>query len=289
MEVVPVTPRGYCHGVVKAVTMARELAKKVEGPKYMLGYLVHNEHMTGELEQLGITLIDSDDRLKGLDGVSEGTVIFTAHGVSPAVRAKVAEKGLDWVDTTCSDVQVTHDLAVDLSSRGYDVIYIGKKGHPEAEGVLGEAPGRVHLVERVEDVASLQLDAERIAVTTQTTISIWDTANIIRSILQKYPSAEVHNDICRATQDRQEAVVETAKDVDLVIVVGSRRSSNSRRLVEVVSERAGKPAYLVDSVRDINPEWLKGAVRVAVTSGASTPSRLTREVMRALEDWPESS
>ncbi len=289
MEVIAVKPRGYCHGVVTAMNMARELAKEHPGPKYMLGYLVHNEHMTAELQELGIKLVDSDDRLEGLDEIHEGTAIFTAHGVSPAVREKVKEKGLRWVDTTCSDVEVTHDLVVDLAEQGYEIIYIGRRGHPESDGVLGEAPGQIHLVEDEFDVDRLDLKGEKIAVTTQTTISVWDTAEAIKRIMQRYPHAEVHNDICRATQDRQEAVVEAAQDVDLVIVVGSERSSNSKRLVEVVKERAGKPAHLIDSEADLLPEWFEGVERVAVTSGASTPSRLTRAVISALEHYPKST
>ena len=286
LEVIAVTPRGYCHGVVTAMNMAKQLAERDSGPKYMLGYLVHNEHMTAELEEMGVELIDSDDRLAGLELIDEGTVILTAHGVSPTVREKLSARGLKSVDTTCSDVQVTHDLVIDLADRGFEVIYIGKRGHPETVGVLGEVPGKVHFVENSHDVEQLDLESDRIAVTTQTTISVWDTAETIRSIKRKYPDAEIHNDICRATQDRQEAVVEAAADVELVVVVGSERSSNSKRLVEVVTERVGKPAYLVDSVADLRPEWFDGIKRVAVTSGASTPSRLTREVIKTLKHYP---
>ncbi len=289
MEVVAVTPRGYCHGVVTAMDMARKIAANDPGPKYMLGYLVHNEHMTDELQELGVKLIVSDDRVAGLDEIDEGTVIFTAHGVSPAVRERVRQKGLTALDTTCSDVQITHDLVIDLVERGFDVVYIGRRGHPETAGVLGEAPGKIHLIEYGSDVDGLEIDNVNIAVTTQTTISVWDTADAIRAIQKKYPDAEIHNDICRATQDRQEAVVEAAEGVDVVIVVGSERSSNSKRLVEVVEQRAGKQAYLVDSADDLRPEWFADVSKVAVTSGASTPSRLTREVIRSLEDFPVSS
>ncbi len=268
------------------MNMAKQLAERDSGPKYMLGYLVHNEHMTAELEEMGVELIDSDDRLAGLELIDEGTVILTAHGVSPMVRERLSARGLKSVDTTCSDVQVTHDLVIDLADRGFEVIYIGKRGHPETVGVLGEVPGKVHFVENSHDVEQLDLESDRIAVTTQTTISVWDTAETIRSIKRKYPDAEIHNDICRATQDRQEAVVEAAADVELVVVVGSERSSNSKRLVEVVTERVGKPAYLVDSVADLRPEWFDGIKRVAVTSGASTPSRLTREVIKTLKHYP---
>ena len=249
----------------------------------MLGYLVHNTHVTDELQENGIELVDSDNRLEGLDMIDGGTVIFTAHGVSPAVKAKAAARGLNMVDATCSDVVVTHDLVKDLVERGYDVVYVGRRGHPEPEGVIGEAPGNVHLVQDPQDVDALGITNEKIAVTCQTTLSIWDTAAMIKRVREKYPQTEAYNEICRATQDRQEAAVEAAKDCDVVIVVGSERSSNSKRLVQVVKELAHKPAYLVDTVKDIKPEWLQGKKRVGVTSGASTPTQLTRQVIEYLE------
>lgn len=249
----------------------------------MLGYLVHNTHVTDELRRDGIELVDADNRLDGLERITEGTVIFTAHGVSPAVKQRAEARGLTLVDATCSDVVVTHDLVKDLAERGYDIVYIGRRGHPEPEGVLGEAPGKVHLVQDPADIDALEITNDRIAVTCQTTLSIWDTAAMIKRVREKYPRAEAYNEICRATQDRQEAAVEAAKDCDLVIVVGSERSSNSRRLVQVVQELGRKPAYLVDTAKDIKPEWLKGKQRVGVTSGASTPSQLTREVIEYLE------
>jgi 4-hydroxy-3-methylbut-2-enyl diphosphate reductase len=284
MDVLKITPRGYCHGVVEAIRAAKQTAKAHPDEKIrMLGYLVHNTHVTDELQASGIELVDQDNRLNGLDRIDGGTVIFTAHGVSPAVKERAAARGLNAVDATCSDVVVTHDLVKDLAERGYDIIYIGRRGHPEPEGVMGEAPGRVHLVQDPEDVDALQIDNPKIAVTCQTTLSIWDTAAMIKRARDKYPQAEAYNEICRATQDRQEAAVEAAKQCDLVIVVGSERSSNSKRLVQVVQELAHKPAYLVDTAKDIRPEWLKGKNRVGVTSGASTPTQLTREVIAYLE------
>jgi 4-hydroxy-3-methylbut-2-enyl diphosphate reductase len=284
VEVLKITPRGYCHGVVEAIRAARQTARERPGEKItMLGYLVHNTHVTDELRQNGIELVDADDRLKGLERVTEGTVIFTAHGVSPAVREKAASRGLSLVDATCSDVVVTHELVKDLVERGFDVVYIGRRGHPEPEGVIGEAPGRIHLVQDPEDVDRLEIRNQKVAVTCQTTLSIWDTAAMIKRVRERYPQAEAYNEICRATQDRQEAAVEAARDCDLVIVVGSERSSNSRRLVQVVRELGHKPAYLVDTVADIDREWFKGVSRVGVTSGASTPTQLTREVIDYLE------
>ena len=284
MEVLKITPRGYCHGVVEAIRAAKQTAKARPGQKIaMLGYLVHNTHVTDELRHSGIELVDADNRLDGLESIEGGTVIFTAHGVSPAVKEKATARGLSAVDATCSDVVVTHDLVRDLAERGFDIIYIGRRGHPEPEGVMGEAPGRVHLVQDPEDVDALDIKNPKIAVTCQTTLSIWDTAAMIKRVREKYPQTEAYNEICRATQDRQEAAVEAAKDCDLVIVVGSERSSNSKRLVQVVQELAHKPAYLVDTAKDIRPEWLAGKTRVGVTSGASTPTQLTREVIEYLE------
>ncbi len=283
MEVLKITPRGYCHGVVDAFRIAKRVREETNGPVHMLGMLVHNTHATDDLRQQGIELVDPPDRLAGLEQIDEGTVIFTAHGVSPQVKQRAVERGLTPVDATCSDVVRTHELVADLAVRGYDVVYIGRKGHPEPEGVMGEAPGRVHLVQDPADIDALDLRSDRIAVTCQTTLSMWDTEDLIGKVRQRYPQAEVHNEICRATQERQEAAVEAAKEVDLVIVVGSSRSSNSLRLVEVVKKLGGKPAYLVDSLEELQPEWFRGAKKVGVTSGASTPSQLTRRVIEHIE------
>jgi 4-hydroxy-3-methylbut-2-en-1-yl diphosphate reductase len=287
VRVVKITPRGYCHGVVKAINIARESGKELPGPIYALGQLVHNRHVLDDLAQVGVQLIDGPDRLAILEKVERGTVIFSAHGVSPAVRDRATAKGLRWIDATCPDVIRTHDLARDVAAKGYFIVYIGKHGHPEPEGVIGEVPSdRIVLVETAEEVDALDLDEPKITVLTQTTISVWDTQRLVERLLERYPHAEVHNEICRATQDRQEAAVSSASACDVVIVVGDRKSSNSRRLVEVVKQRAGKPAYLVDNVAEIDVEWLKGANTVGVTSGASTPSEVTRSVVRYLEELP---
>jgi len=283
MEVLKITPRGYCHGVVDAFRIAKRVREETQGPVHMLGMLVHNTHATDDLQQQGIALVDQPDRLRGLEQVKEGTVIFTAHGVSPQVKQRAIELGLKPVDATCSDVVRTHELVADLARQGYEVVYIGRKGHPEPEGVVGEAPGKVFLVQDPADIDALELKGDRVAVTCQTTLSVWDTEDLIGRVQSRYPNAEVHNEICRATQERQEAAVEAAKLVDLVIVVGSPRSSNSLRLVEVVKKLGGKPAYLVDRMEDIESAWFKGATRVGVTSGASTPTQLTRRVIVHIE------
>src|SRR5437879_11570986 len=193
MDVLKITPRGYCHGVVEAIRAAKQTAKARPGEKVLLlGYLVHNTHVTDELQENGIELVDSDNRLEGLDTIDSGTVIFTAHGVSPAVKAKAAARGLNMVDATCSDVVVTHDLVKDLVERGYDVVYIGRRGHPEPEGVIGEAPGKVHLVQDPQDIDALDITNARIAVTCKTTLRIWDTASKTTGVLDKDAHEEVY-------------------------------------------------------------------------------------------------
>lgn len=292
MEVIKITPHGYCYGVIDAITKAREAARNPDLPRpiYILGLIVHNRHVVEKLrDDHGVISLDGPDRLALLNEIDQGTVIFTAHGVSPEVKRKAQAQGLTCIDATCPDVTRTHDLVQRLVKRGYHIIYVGKRGHPESEGVIGEAPDLVHLVENEADVDALQLPEGPIAVTTQTTLSQWDTGDLIERISERYPGVEVHNEICLATQQRQAAAVEAAIDADVVIVVGDSRSNNSNRLVQVVKERANKPAYLVDNAEGIRPEWLAGSKRVAVTAGSSTPTRLTRDVIEALERWSDES
>lgn len=285
MEVIRISPRGYCYGVVDALQLAKRVASDPETPKpvYILGQIVHNRHAVESLKEYGIISLEGDDRMALLDQIDSGTVIFTAHGVSPAVKQKARAKGLHCVDATCPDVTRTHQLVKDLTAQGYQILYIGKKGHPEPEGVIGECPEQVHLVQNVSDLDALSLPPGPIAVTTQTTLSKWDTEALIQEILRRFPHAEVYNELCLATQQRQEAAVAQGRDSDVVIVVGDRKSNNSNRLVQVVQEIAGRPAYLVDNVDEIRLEWLVGKRRVAVTAGSSTPSQITRAVIEYLE------
>ncbi|SEM93086.1 4-hydroxy-3-methylbut-2-enyl diphosphate reductase [Lihuaxuella thermophila] len=290
MEVLKITPRGYCYGVVDAMVLARQAAKNLDLPRpiYILGMIVHNKHVVEAFTDEGIITLDGTNRMELLDKIDQGTVIFTAHGVSPEVRRRAREKGLTIVDATCPDVTRTHDLIREKVAEGYEVIYIGKQGHPEPEGAMGVAPGHVHLVEKEEDIEKLHFDTDRLLVTNQTTMSQWDTAHLMNKVREKFPTVEIHNEICLATQERQEAVAEQAKETDLVIVVGDPRSNNSNRLAQVAEEIAGVKAYRVSDVTEIDIEWLKGKKKVGVTSGASTPTPITREVIRFLEQFDEN-
>jgi 4-hydroxy-3-methylbut-2-en-1-yl diphosphate reductase len=287
MEVVKVSPRGYCYGVVDAMVLAKQAAedKNLPRPIYILGMIVHNQHVVEAFERSGIVTVDGADRLALLESIDQGTVIFTAHGVSPEVKQRAKDKGLRVIDATCPDVTRTHTLIREKVSEGYGIVYIGKKGHPEPEGAVGVAPGHVYLVENMKDVAALGLTHSKIAVTNQTTMSQWDTRELMEAVVQKYPHAEIHNEICLATQTRQQAVAEQAKDCDLCLVVGDPRSNNSGRLAQVSEEIAGTRSYRIADLSEIQLEWLHGVKRVAVTAGASTPTPITKEVIQYLEQY----
>ncbi|MFB4326159.1 MULTISPECIES: 4-hydroxy-3-methylbut-2-enyl diphosphate reductase [Paenibacillus] len=287
MEVLKISPRGYCYGVVDAMVLARQAAQNLDLPRpiYILGMIVHNSHVTQSFEDEGIITLDGPNRMEILSQVESGTVIFTAHGVSPEVRKLARDKGLTTLDATCPDVTKTHDLIRDKAADGYEIIYIGKKGHPEPEGAIGIAPEHVHLIEKEEEIEQLQVKTSRIIITNQTTMSQWDIKHIMKSLLDKFPGAEIHNEICLATQVRQEAVAEQAGQADLVIVVGDPRSNNSNRLAQVSEEIAGVPAHRIGDVTELKREWLEGVGKVAVTSGASTPTPITKEVIAYLEQY----
>lgn len=292
MEIVKISPRGYCYGVVDAMVLALQTAKDHNMPRpiYILGMIVHNAHVTEAFEREGVITLDGPNRLDILEKIETGTVIFTAHGVSPEVRAKAAEKGLSIVDATCPDVTKTHELIKLKTSEGFHTIYIGKKGHPEPEGAIGVAPTMVHLIEKEEEIEKLSFTEDtKLLITNQTTMSQWDIKHIIEQLKVKFPWAEVHNEICLATQVRQEAVAGQAGEAQLCIVVGDPRSNNSNRLAQVSQEIAGVKAYRIADLSELKQEWLKGIDRVAVTSGASTPTALTKEVIDYLEKYDHNN
>lgn len=287
MEVIKITPRGYCYGVVDAMVLAQQAAKNLDLPRpiYILGMLVHNAHVTEAFAKEGIISLEGDNRLELIEKVDQGTVIFTAHGISPAVRKRAQEKGLTVIDATCPDVTKTHTLIQEKVAEGYEIIYIGKKGHPEPEGAVGVAPDKVHLVETIKDIEELNLTNDKLVVTNQTTMSQWDTQHLMNVIKEKYPHVEVYNEICLATQLRQEAVAKQAREADITIVVGDPKSNNSNRLAQVSEEIAGVKAYRVADVTELKPEWFRGKKKVAVTAGASTPTPITKEVIDYLEKF----
>ncbi|SFL66752.1 4-hydroxy-3-methylbut-2-enyl diphosphate reductase [Salibacterium qingdaonense] len=290
MEVIKVAPRGYCYGVVDAMVIAKQAAQSVDLPRpiYILGMIVHNTHVTEAFDEEGIISLDGPNRLEILREVEKGTVIFTAHGVSPEVRELAEEKGLTTVDATCPDVTRTHELITSNRDAGYHVIYIGKKGHPEPEGAVGMGPDIVHLVETKEDIEELEIPTENITITNQTTMSQWDVSDIMNAALERFPTAEINNEICKATQVRQEAVSEQAGDADLMLVVGDPKSNNSNRLAQVSESNAGTPARRIADITELNLAWLQGIETIAVTAGASTPTPITKEVIDFLKQYDEN-
>lgn len=287
MKVIKISPRGYCYGVVDAMVIARNAAldKSLPRPIYILGMIVHNKHVTDAFAQEGIITLDGKNRKEILEKVDKGTVIFTAHGISPEVRELAKKKGLIAIDATCPDVTRTHELIREKEKEGYKIIYIGKKGHPEPEGAVGVAPHAVHLVETEEDVKSLNIEHNKIIVTNQTTMSQWDVSHIMDLLKEKFPQAKFYNEICNATQIRQEAVAQHASEADVTIVVGDPKSNNSNRLAQVSEEIAGTKAYRIGDVSELKIDWIKDAKTIAVTSGASTPTPITKEVISFLEQF----
>ena len=293
MDIIKITPRGYCYGVVDAMVIARNasLDKSLPRPIYILGMIVHNKHVTDAFEEDGIYTLDGPNRLEILEQIEEGTVIFTAHGVSPEVKRRAKEKGLTCIDATCPDVEVTHELIRNKKAKGYHVIYIGKKGHPEPEGAVGVAPDIVHLVENLEDVEQLpkELVNEKLIVTNQTTMSQWDVSHLMNRLKERYPHIEVHKEICLATQVRQEAVAEQAQQADLLIVVGDPKSNNSNRLAQVSKEIAHTNAYRIADISELDTTWFEGIESVAITAGASTPTPIVKEVIDYIKKYDEEN
>ena len=279
MQVVLAEPRGFCAGVQRAVEIVEAAVAKFGAPIYVRHEIVHNRHVVERLRAKGVIFIDE------LDEAPKGAVtIFSAHGVSQAVEDDAAARGLDSIDATCPLVLRVHLEGQRYQKRGYEVVLIGHKGHPEVEGTMGRLAPPVHLVGSVADVAGLTVsDSEKVAYVTQTTLSVDDTSSIIAALRARFPSliGPGTDEICYATQNRQAVVRDLARAVELVLVVGAPNSSNSNRLREL-AEEAGVPAYLIEEAADLKPEWLAGKSRVGVTAGASAPEDLVQEVVMAL-------
>ena len=279
-ELVLASPRASCAGVQRAVEIVEGALEERGAPIYVRKQIVHNAHVVAELEKRGAVFVEE------LEEVPRGaTVIFSAHGVSPAVRREASERGLDVIDATCPLVAKVHAEARRFAQNGFDIVLVGHEGHEEVDGTLGEAPDRMHVISSSEEIAKLEIeDPDRVAYLTQTTLAVDDTAGVVDALRDRFPglAGPSSSDICYATQNRQDAVRALAAECELVLVVGSGNSSNSRRLVEV-SERAGCPALLVEDGGEIPPERLRGVGTVGLTAGASAPEALVEDVIGALE------
>jgi 4-hydroxy-3-methylbut-2-enyl diphosphate reductase len=280
MDLLLASPRGYCAGVDRAIDVVTIALDLYGPPVYVRHEIVHNRHVVEALRARGAIFVDE------LADVPRGsTVVFSAHGVAPTVRAEAAERGLRAIDATCPLVTKVHLEAQRFARAGHTIVLIGHAGHAEVEGTMGEAPDAILLVESVDDVARLEVrDEQRLSYLTQTTLSVDETTAIIDALKTRFPAIRgpAREDICYATTNRQAAVKELAGRCDVVFVVGSPTSSNSSRLREVAGI-AGARSYLVESVADVDPAWLVGATCVGVTAGASTPEHLVRELVRWLE------
>jgi 4-hydroxy-3-methylbut-2-enyl diphosphate reductase len=279
MRVILAQPRGFCAGVERAIEIVERALKKFGPPIYVRHEIVHNRHVVDDLRQRGAIFVDE------LDQVPDGAMtIFSAHGVAKKVEQTAAERNLPVIDATCPLVAKVHNEGRRYARQDREIVLVGHAGHAEVEGTIGQVPGTVHLVQTADDVATLEIrDPEKLAYITQTTLSVDDTRGIIAALKARFPAIVGPDvrDICYATQNRQQAVRDLAKRVDLILVVGSRNSSNSNRLREI-GEELGRPAYLIDDASAMQPEWFRNVESVGVTAGASAPESLVRGVLEGL-------
>ncbi len=281
MDVLLANPRGFCAGVERAIEIVERALEQRGAPIYVRHEIVHNKYVVDDLRKKGAVFVEE------LDEVPRGsTVIFSAHGVSQQVREDAAARGLKVFDATCPLVTKVHVEVAKMLRDGYEIVMIGHRGHPEAEGTMGQSVSGMHLVETVEDVARLDVrNPGRVSYVTQTTLSVDDAAQIVAALRARFPEIRgpKRDDICYATQNRQDAVKFMAPRCDVVIVVGSPNSSNSNRLREV-AQNMGVAAYMVDSAADLRPEWIAGKLRVGITAGASAPEVLVNELIERLQE-----
>jgi len=270
-------PRGFCAGVVRAIDVLDQILDREEGPVYAFHEIVHNRYVVDRFRQRGAVFVDT------IEEIPEGSrVVFSAHGVSPFVVNEARERNLKIIDATCPLVTKVHLETKKAAKDGFEILLVGHEGHDEVEGTKGEALDRTTVVDHPADVQALAQTDRPVFVVTQTTLSVDDTRDTIDAIRERYPEAEIRNDICYATTNRQAAVREIAERADLVIVVGSANSSNSVRLAEV-AKSMGKPAYRVDGIDEIDPAWYEGVEVVGLTAGASVPDELLEPIIEDLK------
>lgn len=289
MKILPLVPRGYCKGVVNAINIAKECAKKYPNqPITVLGMIVHNQYVVKALEQYNIKTLEAKGktRMELLDQINEGVVLFTAHGISDAVIQKAKAKGLICVDASCSDVILTKKQVQQKIEEGYHVLYIGKKGHPEAEAIITSC-NEITLISNQEEAQNLSINKPKLYLTNQTTMSILEIKEIIEIIQQKYPHCLIEEEICNATRMRQEAVF-NLKEADLLYVVGDPHSNNSTKLKSIALQNGIKEVRLIETCHQIKEEDLKEKQTIAITAGASTPTYLTQQVIQVLNEYSET-
>ena len=278
-KVILAKPRGFCAGVVRAIEVVEQALERVEGPVYVRKEIVHNPHVVNVLREQGAVFVNElTDVLPG------ATAIFSAHGVSPAVHQAARGRRLHVIDATCPLVTKVHVEAKRFAREGYTLLLIGHAGHEEVEGTMGEAPEAIRLVQTVEEARTVSVpNPEKVAVITQTTLSVDDTREIIEVLTARFPKlvSPSRDDICYATQNRQNAVKAIAREAEVILVIGAKNSSNSIRLTEV-AEDAGRTAHLINDASEIDPGWFEGIACVGVTSGASAPEHLVQDVVAAL-------
>ncbi|MDD9891995.1 MAG: 4-hydroxy-3-methylbut-2-enyl diphosphate reductase, partial [Gammaproteobacteria bacterium] len=286
MDILLANPRGFCAGVDRAIEIVERAIQALGAPIYVRHEVVHNRFVVNRLRDMGAVFVEELDEVP-----DDATVIFSAHGVSKAVQEEAKRRGLQVFDATCPLVTKVHIEVVKYSKENRDVVLIGHKGHPEVEGTMGQfeakSGGRMHLVEAPDDVWGLDVkDPESLSYVTQTTLSVDDTSVVIDELRKRFPavSGPRKDDICYATQNRQDAVKQLVKDVDVLLVVGSRNSSNSNRLREIAVER-GVAGYLIDGPEDMHQDWFDGVQSVGLTAGASAPEVLVKRVIQQLQDW----
>ncbi len=286
MLVKAIVPRGYCKGVVRAINIAKK-ASELDGPIYILGMIVHNQYIVNALEELGIHTIDhkGKTRLELLDDIDKGTVIITAHGAGEDVFVKAQKKGLNVIDASCLDVIKTHDLIKEKLENGYDILYIGKHGHPEAEGAISINKEHIHLITNKDDFNKINKDRKYV-ITNQTTMSLYDVYDLCEYAKEILPYVEIEKETCTATKVRQEAIQNMDEDIDIVFIVGDPHSNNTKKLASIAGKN--KEVYMIDSVQELNINVLKGKKKVAVSSGASTPTYLTHQVIEFLKQFNEN-
>ena len=286
MQVKAITPRGYCKGVVRAIEIAKN-AQNEQQPIYILGMIVHNQYIVDALKERGIQTIDipGQTRLELLDQIQHGTVIVTAHGASEQVFEKAKNKGLNVIDASCLDVIKTHDLIKEKLNERYDILYIGKKVHPEAEGAISIDEKRVHLITSKNDIQMMDPNKHYV-MTNQTTMSLYDVYDLCEYAKTILPHVTIEKETCTATKIRQEAIKNMEEDIDIVFIVGDPHSNNTQKLASIASEK--KEVHMIESLDDLNINWLKGKKKAAVSSGASTPTYLTNQVIEFLHQFNEN-